>query len=107
MKRALALAVLAVVAACGSKHSTKKNTAQPLAAKVAKDAKDLPDGLDLRLTDGKQGPPPFDHNKLAAAKKLGDADVQQLLARAKPLDVDPDDQKDFALRPEHRAHEMH
>ncbi|HUS29363.1 MAG TPA: alpha-2-macroglobulin family protein, partial [Kofleriaceae bacterium] len=96
MKRAL---VLLVVAACGSKSDTKKQPQPPLSTKLAQQAKDLPDGIDIRLSDGKQGPPPFDHNKLAAAKKLGDADVQQLLARAKPLETDPDDSKDFALRP--------
>jgi len=85
-------------AACGSKSSTKKG-AGPISTKVAQQAKDLPDGLDVRLSDGKQGPPPFDHNKLAAATKLGDADVAQLLSRAKPLETDPDDAKDFALRP--------
>src|SRR3954469_25075035 len=91
--------VLVAVASCGGKKTTKaKPTTGPITA-LAQQSKDIPDGLAMRLSDGKQGPPPFDHNKLAAAKKLGDADVAQLLKRADPLKTDPDDQKDFALRP--------
>jgi uncharacterized protein YfaS (alpha-2-macroglobulin family) len=61
--------------------------------------KDAPIGLDLRLSSGKQGPPSFDHAKLAPATKLSDAEVQQLLARATPLEVQAGDQQAFALRP--------
>ena len=93
------LMVLAVAAsACGGDKSTKPATG-PSAEELAKLAKDLPDGLDLRLSDGKAGPPPFDHQKLAPAKKLGDADVQTILARAEPLKQEAGDQQDFALRP--------
>jgi alpha-2-macroglobulin len=87
-----------LLAACGSKKSSTDHKA-PTAEAVAKAAKDLPDGLDLRLSDGKAGPPPYDKTKLAAAKKLSDADVQKILARAEPLKQEAGDQQDFALRP--------
>ena len=61
--------------------------------------KDAPLGLDLSLSNGKQGAPAFDHAKLAAATKLSDAEAQQLLARAPALQMQADDQQAFALRP--------
>ncbi|MDQ3339009.1 MAG: MG2 domain-containing protein [Myxococcota bacterium] len=51
------------------------------------------------MSDGREGPPAFDRNKLPPAKKLTDAESQQLLARARPITADADDQKAFALRP--------
>jgi len=96
--KVLFVAFVAALTACGSKsskHDSKTSTADAL----AKQAKDLPDGLDLRLSEGKAGPPPFDRTKLAAAKKLGDADVNAILSRAKPLEMQAADQQDFALRP--------
>ncbi|MBX3158375.1 MAG: Ig-like domain-containing protein [Deltaproteobacteria bacterium] len=62
-------------------------------------AKDLPKGLDLRLSNGAAGPPPFDRAKLAPATKLGDPDAEAILRRARPIASDPDDGKAFALRP--------
>ena len=96
----LRVLALVLLAACGSKSDKPpiKKTA-PISDALKKADKDIPDGLDLRLSDGKQGPPPFDKTKLAPAKKLGAADVQALLARAEPLKVDASDLKDFALRP--------
>jgi hypothetical protein len=88
--------LVATAWACGSKSDTKK---APVADSVAKQAKDIPDGLDLRLSNGKAGPPPFDKSTLAPAKKLGDADVQTILSRAEPIKMEAGDQKDFALRP--------
>ncbi|HWO23504.1 MAG TPA: alpha-2-macroglobulin family protein, partial [Kofleriaceae bacterium] len=74
-------------------------SASPLSDQVLVQTKDLPPGLDLRVSEGKAGPPAFDRAKLAPAKKLGDADAQALLSRARPLQRDPDDQQAFALRP--------
>ena len=91
------VAVVVMVAACGSK-SSKVGDKQPLAQKPY-NAKDLPEGLELRLSQGKQGAPAYDHAKLAQATKLSDGDVQALLARTKPIAVEATDQKDFALRP--------
>lgn len=88
---------MVLLAACGSKKTTEHKA--PVADKLAKQAKDIPDGLDLRLSNGKAGPPPFDKSKLAAATKLGDADVQSILARAEPLKMEQGDQQAFALRP--------
>ena len=59
---------------------------------------DAPAGLDLRVSNGKQGAPAFDHATLAPAKKLGDAEAAALLSRAKPLATDPEDKQAFALR---------
>ncbi|HEX4419482.1 MAG TPA: alpha-2-macroglobulin family protein [Kofleriaceae bacterium] len=55
-------------------------------------------GLELRVSNGKQGPPAFDHAKLAPAKRLSDAEANTLLQRAKPIAADPQDQQAFALR---------
>jgi len=97
LRASVVIAILA--AACGSKDSSKGNgkaVPQPLVKRVDKD---IPDGLDLKLSDGKQGAGAYDASKVAAARKLGDADVQQLLARAQPLTAEPGDQQAFALRP--------
>ncbi|HEY5928057.1 MAG TPA: DUF6049 family protein, partial [Kofleriaceae bacterium] len=91
------LVVLLLAAACGSKDSPKKKA--PAADKVAKAAKDLPDGLDMRLSNGKAGPPPFDKSKLAPARKLPDAELAAIFSRAEPIKLEAGDQKDFALRP--------
>ncbi|MEO7730917.1 MAG: alpha-2-macroglobulin family protein, partial [Kofleriaceae bacterium] len=61
--------------------------------------KDAPPGLDLRVSNGKQGAPAFDHATLAPAKKLSDADSNQLLSRARPIASDAQDRQRFALRP--------
>ncbi|HRC54510.1 MAG TPA: Ig-like domain-containing protein, partial [Kofleriaceae bacterium] len=60
---------------------------------------DAPEGLDLRLSNGKRGPEPVDRASLPAAKKLSNADTNALFSRARPLAADQDDRKDFALRP--------
>jgi uncharacterized protein YfaS (alpha-2-macroglobulin family) len=97
--RLLLVFLLAAACACGSKKSSTEQKPAPTADKLAKAAKDLPDGIDMRLSNGKAGPPPFDKSKLAAAKKLGDPDVQTILSRAEPIKVEAGDQQDFALRP--------
>lgn len=62
-------------------------------------AKDAPEGLDLRLSNGAAGAPPFDRARLAPATKLADADANALLARTKPITSAATDQQSFALRP--------
>jgi len=52
----------------------------------------------MRVSDGRQGPAPFDRAKLAPATKISDADAQALLSRAKPLKADAQDKQSFALR---------
>jgi uncharacterized protein YfaS (alpha-2-macroglobulin family) len=91
--------LIALLAACGSSKKSSTDQKAPSADALAKAAKDLPDGLDLRLSDGKAGPPPYDRTKLAPAKKLRDGDVQAILARAEALKLEPGDKQDFALRP--------
>jgi len=61
-------------------------------------ATDHPPGLDLRLSEGKQGPPGRDHSKLAPAAKISDADAERILARMPAIKSEAGDQKDFALR---------
>jgi alpha-2-macroglobulin len=93
---------LSLSLSCGGKKSgttTVGGGGSPLSDRVLIQTKDLPPGLDLRVSDGKEGPPAYDRNKLPPAKKLADADAQQLLSRAKPLQMDPADQQAFALRP--------
>ncbi len=83
--------------ACGGKSSTPNpNSGTPL---VAAADEDTPDGLDLRVSDGRQGPKPFDRAKLAPATKLDASATRALLARAKPITTDAQDQQAFALRP--------
>ncbi|MEO8703337.1 MAG: DUF6049 family protein, partial [Kofleriaceae bacterium] len=58
-----------------------------------------PPGLDMRVSDGKAGPPAFDRARLAPAKKLTPGDAEALLTRTKPIANDPTDAQAFALRP--------
>ncbi len=95
----LAAVVLAAVAACGHKKTVAVGNGSGSAAPIHYDAKDLPAGLVMKLSDGTQGPPAYDHTKLAPATKLGDAEVQKLLARERPIATDAADQQAFALRP--------
>ena len=100
--RKLIITAALLATACGHKGGSTDATsgsASPMADKVKYNAKNLPPGLDLRLSNGKQGVPAFDHSKLAPATKLADAEVAQLLARSKPITTDPADQASFALRP--------
>src|SRR5689334_8305333 len=108
--RASALAALAaltplaglIAASCGGKSSSTPpalGSASPLSDQAYVQLKDAPDGLDLRVSDGKQGPPAYDRAKLAPARKLPDAEAQALLSRAAPLTKDAADQQAFALRP--------
>ncbi len=97
--RKLAQVAIALVVACGHHDSAPPpSPPAPAPIKVVAD-KDAPDGLDLRVSNGKQGAPAYDHAKVAAAAKISDADAQALLARGKPLAVDQNDQQAFALRP--------
>jgi len=92
--------VLAALAACGHKTQDVPVGGGSADAKpIHYSSKDLPPGLVMKLSDGTQGPPAFDHNKLAPATKLGDAEVKQLLSRERPIETDAADQQAFALRP--------
>jgi len=97
---ALTLAMF-VTSSCGGKATGPVAPAKPspISDRVLVQQKDLPDGLDMRVSDGKQGPPAFDHTKLAPAKPISDADAEQLLKRANPIQDDAQDQQAFALRP--------
>ena len=102
--RGVALATLSsmIVTSCGGKATPRGaslGAASPLSDQVLVMSKDLPPGLDMTLTEGKQGPAPFDRSKLAPAKKLSEAEARALLDRAAPITADPADKTDFALRP--------
>ena len=97
-------ALFSFLAACGSKPSPSAGpgqigSASPLSDQVLVQSKDLPDGLDMHLSNGEAGPPAIDHDKLPPAKKLSDPDAQALLARTKPISKDPLDQQAFVIRP--------
>ena len=85
---------------CGGKTTAPTPPkASPISDRVLTQTKDLPPGLDMHVTQGKEGPPPFDRAKLAAATKLSDAEVNALLQRARPIAYDAQDQQTFSLRP--------
>ncbi|MBV8758576.1 MAG: Ig-like domain-containing protein, partial [Deltaproteobacteria bacterium] len=90
-----------VVTSCGGKSPgpTRAPIPSPISDRVLVQTKDLPPGLDMRVSQGKQGAPAFDHGKLAAAKKLSDADAEALLSRARPIKDEASDKQEFALRP--------
>jgi uncharacterized protein YfaS (alpha-2-macroglobulin family) len=92
-----------VVSSCGSKAPRAPGTpplgaASPLSDQVLVQTKDLPDGLDLRLSDGRQGAPAFDRTKIPPAKKITDAEADALLSRATPIKDDAADKQAFAMR---------
>ncbi|MEP6861845.1 MAG: alpha-2-macroglobulin family protein [Deltaproteobacteria bacterium] len=97
---ALTLAMF-VSSSCGGKSPAAVGPAKPspISDRVLVHQKDLPDGLDMRVSDGRQGPAAFDHAKLAPATPISNADADQLLKRANPIKDDAADQQAFALRP--------
>ena len=97
----LAVALVAAAVGCGKKSGTPKGGGggKPVPAAAAAKAKATGAGLDFHLSEGavegggeKRLPP-------AAATPLGEAETKQLLGRLPPLPADPDQAKDFALRP--------
>ena len=94
-----------LISSCGGKATPTSppggqlGSASPLSDLALVQLKDAPPGLDLRVSEGKLGAPAFDTSKLPPAKKLTAQEAEALLARSRPLQTDPDDQKAFALRP--------
>ena len=96
-----------VTTSCGGKGGTTGGggtpnpvgTASPLTDQAYVQLKDAPPGLDLKVSDGKAGPPAFDRKKIPPASKLSAAESTSMLARAKPIQIDASDQQSFALRP--------
>ncbi|MGN6106364.1 MAG: Ig-like domain-containing protein, partial [Kofleriaceae bacterium] len=96
----MATLVSFVTSSCGSKQSgTTVAGRSPLSDLVLVQSKDLPPGLDLRVSHGRQGPPSYDRTKLAPATKLSDAEAEALLSRARPLQGESGDAQPFAFRP--------
>ena len=96
---AFTLAVFVMTSCGGKTNAPAPAKPSPLSDRVLQQQQDLPDGLDMRVSDGKQGPAAIDHATLAPAVKISDADAEQLLARSKPIQADADDKQAFALRP--------
>ena len=101
--RSVALVTLLsfVVTSCGGKTKSQSptiGTGSPISDQILVQTKDLPAGLDMRVSDGKQGAPAFDRANLAPAKRISDAEAQAMLARARPITTDPQDKQTFALR---------
>jgi hypothetical protein len=103
--RSLAPAVLAFavlgVGACGGRGGGTSAPAGSGAAppeRALVQARDVPPGLELRVSSGKAGPPAVDHARLAPARALPDAEASALLARMKPIAAEPQDVRSFALR---------
>lgn len=90
----MVFAAAMVIAACGGKRSTSNDDASA----TPEVQKDLPLGLDLRLSNGRAGAPAYDRSKVATTTVLDDAEVTALLARTKPLVPDPADKQAFAIR---------
>jgi alpha-2-macroglobulin len=91
------LALTSLLASCGGKSGTSSQ-AGPATDRALVQLEDAPDGLELRVSEGKAGPPPFDRARLAPAKKLSDAEAGQLLSRSRPLAADASDRQSFAFR---------
>ncbi|MGE0401458.1 MAG: hypothetical protein AB7T06_32450, partial [Kofleriaceae bacterium] len=103
MKRIVASTLLLtfLTTSCGGKKSAPKPEGEGSGApdQPYVHDKDAPDGLDLRLTEGKQGAPAYDRAKLGAATILVASEATEILSRAKPITADATDKQDFALRP--------
>ena len=103
MRNIAAATLLACVAAsCGSKNGTGRGENEAPSKNPAQEVSlsELPPGLELQLSDGRQAAPAYDRAKLATAKNLGDSDAAQLLARVSdPLKPQATDRQTFALRP--------
>jgi uncharacterized protein YfaS (alpha-2-macroglobulin family) len=92
-----------VSSSCGGKSTTGTNPngtggSGSLTNQVLQQTDDLPEGLDLRLSDGKQLADAYDRSKIAAATKISDADATAILDRVQSIKTAPDDTKPFALR---------
>ena len=96
---ALTLAAFLVTSCGGKANAPTPTRPSPISDQVLLQQQQLPDGLDMRVSDGKQGPSAIDRATLAPATKISDAEAEQLLARAKPLARDADDKQAFTFRP--------
>ena len=83
---------------CGTKKTNKKKQTV-LASQSAIDLKDIPEGLAMKLSDGKeQFERRSNSTKNTANSKLSDKEALSLLSRLPLLREQKDDKKDFALR---------
>ena len=96
---ALLTAAAMVAGACGPKSSKPSGrTGGNGNSQALIQTGDLPPGLDMKVSNGKQGPEAADRTKLAPATKIPDADAEALLNRLSPIQKQPDDQSPFKLR---------
>lgn len=99
--RALAALLPVALASCGSRGagtSAPAGSGAGSADRALAQARDVPAGLELKVSSGKAGPPAFDHARLAPARRLSEAEASALLQRLKPIAAEPQDQQAFALR---------
>jgi hypothetical protein len=93
------VAVVVVAAACGHKADAPVPAPSPTPSQVDSgppyDGNHLPYGLDVKLSDGTQGPPAANHDKPTEARWL--VDTTPLFAGMKPPAADPTSA--FVLRP--------
>src|SRR5437588_7787265 len=78
-----------VSSSCGGKPAPITHKATPISDQALQQTKDTPPGLDMRVSDGKQGPPAFDRAQLAPATTLSDTDAEQLLSRVPAIKSEP------------------
>ena len=93
-KRWALLGAVAVASAAGATYFHSNEVVR------AAEAGDEVEGLRFRLSAGKLpgGEQPAERTPIAAIEKLSDLDADKILARVKAIGVQPDDEKDFALR---------
>jgi uncharacterized protein YfaS (alpha-2-macroglobulin family) len=84
---------------CGGKQPSRGPQRAPAGGDMALIQTDnLPPGLEVRLSDGRQGPPATDRATLAPARKIADSEAEGLFARMRAIAAEGGDQKAFALR---------
>jgi uncharacterized protein YfaS (alpha-2-macroglobulin family) len=84
---------------CGGKQPSRGPHLVPPGGDMALIQTDnLPPGLEVRLSDGRQGPPAADRATLAPAKKVADSEAEGLFARMRAIAAEATDKKAFALR---------
>jgi len=94
----LLTALTMVVGACGPKSKPAGPGPGGGGGQALIQTGDAPPGLDMKVSNGKQGPEAADRTKLGKATKIADADAEALLARLSPIQKQPDDQSPFKLR---------
>lgn len=100
----LVIAALFVTTGCGSggdkadKAETTETEAPPRPVEPYVIPQDAPDGLWMKVAEGKNVRPVAERNKVPKTKKLSEAEAGAVLARLSELKTEEQDTKAFALR---------